>query len=87
MSETNIRLSRRELEQAAIAADKFERGGDRDVDMELAGLDANIRFEAGLCREYWEALKTEFKDGDGGLILSEDKLLEVMLATIGNIRK
>jgi hypothetical protein len=78
-------LSLREIEQIQLAA---ERSGQqmKEVDSSVAKLTPEIWTTAEIVREYFDALKTAFKD-DERSILSEDQLIEVFVKTVGLIRR
>ena len=82
-------LSQREAEQLNLQAQNIDREID-EIDSEVAKLIPEIRLQAGVCREYFDALKNEFtrpEEEGGGQIIDDKQLLEIVMATVGNIRK
>lgn len=78
-------LSVREREQIEIATGHAERGME-EVDVQLAKITPDVWFTAALCREYFNALKHEFKDGEYP-ILNDDQLIKILVGTINQVRR
>ena len=81
----NNGLSIREKEQLEVAVGRAEQGL-QEVDVQLAKVSPEIWFTAALCREYFNALKHEFKDGEFP-VLGDDQLITILVNTVGLIKK
>lgn len=81
----NNGLSVREREQLEVAVGHAEQGL-QEVDVQLAKVSPEVWFTAALCREYFNALKHEFKDGEFPVI-TDDQIITILTSTVGLIKK
>jgi hypothetical protein len=80
------KYSDREIESIRVVSDRVSQELD-EMDVELAKAAPEVWFTAGLCREYYDALKQSFTEEGDPCSLTEDKIIQLLIGTIGLIKR
>ena len=80
-------FSQREQEEMQAASARVAAQLE-EIDVELAKAAPSVWYTAGLCREYYDALKETFRDEENQMsLLTNDQIIRILVDTIGQIKR